>query len=547
VDVSFLNEQAISLRRGVRLGDQFTSPLFAMTQGDNDHEEHEDHFRMTERAGNMLKHGDINNNNAYNEHEDHYHKTERHRHLRRPFFGVPIVGFFRPREVKTNLRERSPFFNDQVDVLEYGTASPPSDMSVSEHRKKSGKELWDILRYHVSNESFHIQDTLKVHDEASTDDIHFENVDLPYDFSLLDCFLALAVYLLISIIAFSFVFERWTIIDSMYFAVVTFTTIGYGDFSPTTMAGKLFCALFALAGVAVLAIGLGVVGSKIIEAEVQSITAAEHELVKDVSAVFQKRSDSARERQVAYAKSHSHDSSSFSYLAGFDDPAQSIRDRLEDVAHPGHKTRKMCAMFFNMLARYIPALTPLFVGSFLIGHYEGWTWEDCIYYCVVTTTTIGYGDLTPQMQSTRLFAVLFIPLAVGAMGHFLGTVANFIVDQRTRVHHKRLWKHELTVEDLRTMSSSEDGTVTELDFLVFMLQAMKKVDSDLIDKIREHFRNLDLTHSGTLVRGDLELMAKRKLRTSHAKLQLAAYKAQLMKQSSCLSSPQKSDSEDPVD
>jgi hypothetical protein len=177
---------------------------------------------------------------------------------------------------------------------------------------------------------------------------------------------------------------------------------------------------------------------------------------------------------VAYAKSHSHDSSSFSYLAGFDDPAQSIRDRLEDVAHPGHKTRKMCAMFFNMLARYIPALTPLFVGSFLIGHYEGWTWEDCIYYCVVTTTTIGYGDLTPQMQSTRLFAVLFIPLAVGAMGHFLGTVANFIVDQRTRVHHKRLWKHELTVEDLRTMSSSEDGTVTELDFLVFMLQAMKR-------------------------------------------------------------------------
>jgi uncharacterized membrane protein YccC len=100
--------------------------------------------------------------------------------------------------------------------------------------------------------------------------------------------LALAVYLLISIIAFSFVFERWTIIDSMYFAVVTFTTIGYGDFSPTTMAGKLFCALFALAGVAVLAIGLGVVGSKIIEAEVQSITAAEHELVKDVSAVFQR-------------------------------------------------------------------------------------------------------------------------------------------------------------------------------------------------------------------------------------------------------------------
>jgi hypothetical protein len=45
------------------------------------------------------------------------------------------------------------------------------------------------------------------------------------------------------------------------------------------------------------------------------------------------------------------------------------------------------------------------------------------------------------------------------------------------------------------------GVVTELDFVVFMLQAMKKVDADLIDQIREHFGNLDLTHSGTLVRG----------------------------------------------
>ena len=191
-------------------------------------------------------------------------------------------------------------------------------------------------------------------------------------------------------------------------------------------------------------------------------------------------------------------------------------------------------MFFEMLGRYLPALAPLFLGSFIIGHYEGWDWEDIIYYCVVTTTTIGYGDLTPQQQSTKLFAVLFIPLAVGAMGHFLGTVANFIIEQRTRVHHKRLWRHELTLEDLRAMSSSPDGTVTELDFLVFMLQAMKKVDSDLINKIREHFHNLDLTHSGTLVRGDLELMAKRKLRTAHTKLHLAKYKSKLLQQASSL-------------
>ena len=64
-----------------------------------------------------------------------------------------------------------------------------------------------------------------------------------------------------------------------------------------------------------------------------------------------------------------------------------------------------------------PALTPLFVGAFYIGHLEGWNWSDVIYYCVVTTTSIGYGDLTPLREDTRLFAVIFIPLVRGIIMH----------------------------------------------------------------------------------------------------------------------------------
>lgn len=35
----------------------------------------------------------------------------------------------------------------------------------------------------------------------------------------------------------------WTLIDSVYFAVITLTTIGYGDVTPRTEPGRLFCAL----------------------------------------------------------------------------------------------------------------------------------------------------------------------------------------------------------------------------------------------------------------------------------------------------------------
>jgi hypothetical protein len=43
------------------------------------------------------------------------------------------------------------------------------------------------------------------------------------------CAFYLTSYVVVAIIAYSFVFERWSIIDSIYFATSTFTTVGYGD------------------------------------------------------------------------------------------------------------------------------------------------------------------------------------------------------------------------------------------------------------------------------------------------------------------------------
>lgn len=42
---------------------------------------------------------------------------------------------------------------------------------------------------------------------------------------------------------------RW--IDSLYFSVITLTTVGYGDFSPTTNAGKIFTIFYVLVGIGI--------------------------------------------------------------------------------------------------------------------------------------------------------------------------------------------------------------------------------------------------------------------------------------------------------
>ena len=119
------------------------------------------------------------------------------------------------------------------DNYGYGSISPSSSMRQQAPRTRSGKELWAIVRRHVFGEDFHIRDTVRsaalfqsVGTNRAEATHYFRNIDLPYDFTLLDCCLVFVAYLAISVIAYSFVFEQWPVIDSMYFACVTFTTIG---------------------------------------------------------------------------------------------------------------------------------------------------------------------------------------------------------------------------------------------------------------------------------------------------------------------------------
>ena len=46
--------------------------------------------------------------------------------------------------------------------------------------------------------------------------------------------------------------EGWSWLDSFYFVVVSLTTIGYGDLSPTKPITKLLTIFYALNGVAIL-------------------------------------------------------------------------------------------------------------------------------------------------------------------------------------------------------------------------------------------------------------------------------------------------------
>jgi voltage-gated potassium channel Kch len=46
--------------------------------------------------------------------------------------------------------------------------------------------------------------------------------------------------------------EGWSFLDSLYFSDVTLTTVGYGDLSPSTAAGKVFTILYVFVGLGIV-------------------------------------------------------------------------------------------------------------------------------------------------------------------------------------------------------------------------------------------------------------------------------------------------------
>lgn len=59
--------------------------------------------------------------------------------------------------------------------------------------------------------------------------------------------------------------EKLRYVDALYLSAATMTTVGYGDITPKTDAGKIFTILYVFAGVAIALYGLSVIATHFVE------------------------------------------------------------------------------------------------------------------------------------------------------------------------------------------------------------------------------------------------------------------------------------------
>ena len=73
------------------------------------------------------------------------------------------------------------------------------------------------------------------------------------------------------------------------------------------------------------------------------------------------------------------------------------------------------------------------IGTIISHRLESWTWIQSFYFSVVTLTTVGYGDLVPSTDATRLFVAIYILVGVGMVFTALGIIgANMIAAREQR-------------------------------------------------------------------------------------------------------------------
>eukprot|EP00590_Aulacoseira_subarctica_P007581 CAMPEP_0172414410 /NCGR_PEP_ID=MMETSP1064-20121228/1066_1 /TAXON_ID=202472 /ORGANISM="Aulacoseira subarctica , Strain CCAP 1002/5" /LENGTH=171 /DNA_ID=CAMNT_0013151065 /DNA_START=495 /DNA_END=1010 /DNA_ORIENTATION=- len=149
----------------------------------------------------------------------------------------------------------------------------------------------------------------------------------------------------------------------------------------------------------------------------------------------------------------------------------------------------------------------------------------------MTATTVGYGDFVPSSPRMRLFAVLYIPLLVGVMTHLLGSLAKLFLDLKIKSLMQHMNKRQLQVTDLLEIGH-DDGNVSEIDFVAFMLCKMQKVDKELMEELRSQFRHFDVDGNGHVSKSDLYQIFLSGLKRTDKKLQLSEYKKRLLSSSS---------------
>ena len=76
------------------------------------------------------------------------------------------------------------------------------------------------------------------------------------------------------------------------------------------------------------------------------------------------------------------------------------------------------------------AATVIAIGTVFYRRVEDLTWLDSLYFCVVSLTTIGYGDISPTTRAGKVFTMGYAVIGVGIFVLLASTIAHHLLEAK---------------------------------------------------------------------------------------------------------------------
>jgi len=246
---------------------------------------------------------------------------------------------------------------------------------------------------------------------------------------------------------------EWTFPNTLLFTITIMTTIGYGHICPQTDSGKNFVTLYAMIGMPLFMMFLGGIGDTMADA-----------MRYGYSRICCRW---CRVRRLVSERL----------------PGQSLRDARKLRDEPLNEETYMPTneIAIPIVLSVLTIVGYLAMGAVIFHAWEGWDWASAAYFCFITLSTVGFGDMVPSKSFLGYEESLFgkfqmlVCVTYCAMGLALLAMCMSLIQEGLAIKAERMKKKitggkkkveidEIKVNEKRANYDAEKGLFVGLTF-----------------------------------------------------------------------------------
>jgi len=269
--------------------------------------------------------------------------------------------------------------------------------------------------------------------------------------------------------------EPWSSKESMFFIITTLTTIGFGNRAPKNDHSRLLIIIYSIGGMAILAYTISVISEV---------------LKENIMVSFQTQLTMFREKRYERivcnndADKANANGDAILNLNDFDEEEEE-----RNIVFNDHKQIAKKQFLFAIILM----ISSWAGGACTFYYTEGWSFIEAIYFCFISFSTIGFGDLVPTTSSSLSIFNIWIILEIATMTFMVSAVTNYVeINWADKVKSEDDENNDLedALDIIRGKSKKRKISFTEKKFNkndeTIPMSVINKKDSDIRSRIINH-------------------------------------------------------------